>query len=110
MTTLSLEQAARLTGWSKMILARAFVGSKEEDSNNSDGAEVARVYPFPAPSETMAELRTRVALAEERLTELKAMLEDIRRDRDTWREQAKTRLLPAPTTTVSWWRRLRRTG
>ena len=58
--------------------------------------------------ETMAELRTRVALAEERLTELKAMLEDMRRDRDAWREQAQTRLLPAPA--VSWWRRLRTTG
>ena len=113
MTTLSLEQAARFTGRGKMILARAisgrlFTGSKEEDGNNSDGAEVACVYPFPAPSETMAELRTRVALAEERLTELKATLEDMRRDRDAWREQAQTRLLPAPA--VSWWRWLRRTG
>src|SRR5215470_17898475 len=113
MTTLSLEQAARLTGRGKMILARAisgrfFVGSKEEDGNNSDGAESARVYPFPAPVESVAELRTRLALAEERLTELKTMLEDMRRDRDAWREQAQTRLLPAPA--VSWWRRLRRTG
>ena len=95
MTTLSLEQAARLTGWSKMILARAFVGSKEEDSNNSDGAEVARVYPFPAPVETVAESRTRLTLAEERLSELRAMLEDVRHDRDAGREQAQTRLLPA---------------
>src|SRR5262245_35397986 len=115
MTTLSLEQAARLTGRGKMILARAisgrlFAGSKEEDGNNSDSAEVARVYPFPAPSETMAELRTRAALAEERLTELKSMLEDMRRDRDAWREQARTRLLPAPAAPMSWWRWLRTTG
>jgi hypothetical protein len=27
---------------------------------------------------------------------LKAMLEDMRRDRDAWREQAQARLLPAP--------------
>ena len=59
--------------------------------------------------ETVAELRTRVALAEERLTELKAMLEEMRRDRDAWREQAQTRLLPAPAT-PSWWRWLRTTG
>jgi hypothetical protein len=47
---------------------------------------VARVYPFPAPVEPVAKLRTRLTLAEERLTELKAMLEDMRRDRDAWRE------------------------
>jgi hypothetical protein len=55
-------------------------------------------------------LRTRLALAEERLSELKAMLEDMRRDRDAWREQALTRLLPAPATRMSWWPWLRRTG
>jgi len=74
-----------------------------------DAAESARVYPFPAPVETVAELRTRVALAEERLTELKATLEDMRRDRDAWREQAQTRLL-APPTPKSWWQWLRATG
>ena len=115
MTTLSLGQAARLTGRGKTILARAisgrfFTGSKEDGGHNMDGAESARVYPFPAPVETVAELRTRLALAEERLSELKAMLEDIRRDRDAWREQAQTRLLPAPSAAMSWWRWLRTTG
>jgi hypothetical protein len=115
MTTLSLGQAARLTERGKTILTRAisgrlFAGSKEDGRNNSDGAEVARVYPFPAPRETMAELRGRLALAEERLTELKTMLEDMRRDRDAWREQAQTRLLTAPAATMSWWRWLRTTG
>src|SRR5262249_60548973 len=62
MTTLSLEQAARLTGRGKTILARAisgrlFASGKEDRSNNGDEAEVARVYPFPAPSETTAESR-----------------------------------------------------
>jgi hypothetical protein len=114
MTTLSLGQAARLTGRGKTILARAissrlFVGSKEKDGgDNAEAADLARVYPFPAPVETAAELRTRLVLAEERLAELKAMLEDMRRDRDAWREQAQTRLLPAPT--MSWWRRLHKTG
>jgi hypothetical protein len=115
MTTLSLEQAARLTGRGKTILARAisgrfFTGSKEDGDHNMDAAESARVYPFPAPVETVAELRTRLALAEERLTDLKAMLEDMRRDRDAWREQAQTRLLPAPAAPTSWWRWLRTTG
>jgi hypothetical protein len=99
----------------KTIIARAisgrlFASSKEDRGNNTDKAEVARVHPFPDPRETMAELRTRLALAEERLTELKAMLEDMRRDRDAWREQAQTRLLPAPAAPMSWWRWLRATG
>jgi hypothetical protein len=114
MTTLSLGQAARLTGRGKAIFARAISGrftvSKKDGDHGMDAAESARVYPFPAPVETMAELRTRVALGEERLTELKGMLEDMRRDRDAWREQAQTRLLPAPATPMSWWRWLRTTG
>ena len=57
-----------------------------------------------------AELRSRLDLAEERLTELKAMLEDMRRDRDAWREQAQTRLLAAPAASAPWWRWLRRTA
>ena len=108
MTMLSLGQAARLTGRGKTILGRAISGrlfpaSKEDGGSNINGAESARVYPFPALVETVAELRTRLTLAEERLAELKAMLEDMRRDRDAWREQAQTRLLPAPTARMSWW-------
>jgi hypothetical protein len=115
MTTLSLEKAARLTGRGKTILSRAisgrlFAGSKEDGGSNIDAAELARVYPFPVPGETVTELRNRLALAEERLTELKAMLEDMRRDRDAWREQAQTRLLPAPAAPMSWWRWLRTTN
>jgi hypothetical protein len=115
MTTLSLGQAARLTGRGKTMLARAisgrlFAASKEDGGSNIDGAESARVYPFPAPVETVAELRTRLTLAEERLSELKAMLEDMRRDRDAWREQAQTRLLPAPAARMPWWRWRRTTG
>ena len=108
MTILSLGQAARLTERGKTIFARAIsgrlTGNKKDGDHGMDAAESARVYPFPAPVGTVAELRTRVALAEERLTELKAVLEDMRRDRDAWREQAQTHLLPAPATRMSWWR------
>jgi hypothetical protein len=115
MATLSFEQAARLTGHGKAILARAisgrlFAGGKEDCDSNIDGAEAAPVYPLPAPVETRVELRTRLTLAEERLTELKAMLEDMRRDRDAWREQAQTRLLAPPAASPSWWRWLRKTA
>ena len=114
MTTLSLEQAARPMGRGKTILARAMSGrlftASEDGAHNVEAAELARVHPLPAPIETVAELRTRLALAEERLSELKAVLEDMRRDRDAWREQAQTRLLPAPAAPMSWWRWLRTTG
>src|SRR5262249_25127887 len=77
MATLSLEQAARLTGQGKAILARAisgrlFAGNKEDGNPNVDSDEVAPLYPLPTPVETRTELRSRLALAEERLTELKA--------------------------------------
>jgi hypothetical protein len=108
MKTLSLGQAARLRERGKTIFARAitgrfFTGSKEDGGSNIEDTESARVYPFPAPIETAAELRTRLTLAEERLSELKAMLEDMRRDRDAWREEAQTRLIPAPAARMSWW-------
>ena len=113
MTTLA--QASQLTERGRTILARVisgglFAGSKDDGGSKIEGAESARVYPFPAPVEAPAELRARLALADERLAELKAMLEDMRRDRDAWREQAQTRLLPAPPAPMSWWRWLRTTG
>jgi hypothetical protein len=113
MTTLA--QASQLTERGRTILARVisgglFAGSKDDDGSKIEGAGSPRVYPFPAPVEAPAELRARLALADERLAELKAMLEDMRRDRDAWREQAQTRLLPAPPTPMSWWRWLRTTG
>jgi hypothetical protein len=111
MKTHSLRQAARLREHGKTIFARAisgrfFAGSKEDDGSNFEDAASAHVYPFPAPVETPAELRSRLALAEERLTELKAMLEDMRRDRDA----AQTRMLPAPAAPMSLCRWLRSTG
>jgi hypothetical protein len=70
MKTLSLGQAARLREHGKTIFARAISGrlfaGYKEDGANIDSAESARVYPFPAPVETAAELRSRLALAEER--------------------------------------------
>ena len=70
----------------------------------------------------LAEATVRAALAEERLSDLKAMLEEMRggieelkRDRDEWRTQAQTLRLalpkpeakPAP---MPWWQWLRSTG
>jgi hypothetical protein len=96
--------------FARAISGRLFTANNEEGGDNTDAAGVARVYPFPAPRETAAELRTRLTLAEERLTELKAILEDMRRDRDAWREQAQMRMLPPPAAPRTWRRWLRPTG
>jgi hypothetical protein len=76
MKTLSLGQAAQLRKHGKTIFARAISGrlfaGYKEDGANIDSAESAHICPFPAPVETAAELRSRLALAEERLTELNA--------------------------------------
>jgi hypothetical protein len=58
----------------------------------------------------LAVAQQRAAQAEERLAELKALVDDLRRDRDAWREQAQARVLPAPGAKISWWRWLRSTG
>src|SRR5262245_55256040 len=73
-------------------------------------AERARLVTVAPTLSPMPNGKHLSGAAEERLTELKAMLEDMRRDRDAWREQAQTRLLPAPASAMLWWRWLRTTG
>jgi hypothetical protein len=70
--------------------------------------------------DVLAEANTRAALAEARLSDLKAMLndmrggvEDLKRDRDEWRAQAQALRLALPkpeSAPVSWWRWLRATA
>jgi hypothetical protein len=52
----------------------------------------------------------RLALAEERLSDLKATLADMKDQRDKWQAQAERLALAAPLTTPAparpWWRRL----
>jgi hypothetical protein len=72
--------------------------------------------PAPMPrhatedAAALAMAHQRTAQAEERLAELKAMLEDLRQDRDAWRDQAQRLALPSPQSSRSWWRWLRSTG
>jgi hypothetical protein len=70
-------------------------------------------YARPADVAEAAALATaqqRAAQAEERLSELKAVLEDMHSDRDAWRDQAQRLALPSPQSSRSWWRWLRSTG
>ena len=124
MTTLMLGQAARMTGLGKTTLARAIragrlSATRDETGRYSiDGAELARVYPFPAPTEDQdatgggtddvvhqatinaqrAALAGEVAALREMLAMMREQLDDTRRDRDEWRDQAQRLALTSPAT------------
>jgi hypothetical protein len=79
----------------------------------ADAVGDAAVTPHHAVGATaaLAAAQQRAAVAEERLAELKTLLEDMKRDRDAWRDQAQGRLLPAPAAKpMSWWRWLKTTA
>ncbi len=130
MAMLTLVEAARKTGLATLAKAirsgRLSASRKEDGSYEIDPAELAQVYPFPAPGEKVAatfpavrgatpdvadaELRYRISRAEESLIELKSALEEMRSQRDAWQAMAKAKLVPANRATLSWWRWRRRTG
>jgi hypothetical protein len=90
------------------------------DATDGNGAEERSVTAGDIG--VLAEATLRAALAEQRLSDLKALLEDMRggveemkRDRDEWRTQAQALRLALPKpepnpAAVSWWRWLRSTG
>jgi hypothetical protein len=55
---------------------------------------------------SLAEAHQRAILAEQRLSDAKAALEERKADRDAWREQAQRLAISAPETRRSCWRRL----
>ena len=115
----TLGQAARATGKSKTTIQRAISSGKvsaEKTVNgvwNIDPSELHRVYPEVSlgtvatpgnggvrdPS-LQQELQHEIALRDEQLaaarkevSRLEAQVEDLRSDRDAWREQAQRKLL-----------------
>jgi hypothetical protein len=58
----------------------------------------------------LAELNARATLTQQRLAELKAMLDEMRMERDAWRDQALRLASPAPASSITLWRWLRSTG
>src|SRR5436190_13757223 len=110
-----------------MNITRAIKCSGLSASCKEDGNyEIAPVAPTPVPRRSHAlvpsraarlaylrndeELRRRVALAEERLADLKVALEDMRAQRDAWQAMAQARIRPAPASSTSRWPWLRATG
>ena len=118
MAVVTLGEAARLPGLGKTTLARVI--------------ELARVYPFPAPTvaadttvtatgptEPLATpistgatvaLEAQIAGLREVGELLRRQLDDVREDRDRWRGQAERLALTRPPSSRSWWRRLALSG
>ena len=133
--SLSLAEAAAATGTNRTTILRAIKVGKVSASRDAHGnwvvepAELHRVYP-PVEQRTLgnrnathyraqiaeAAQAAQIAALRETADLMRAQLEDVRRDRDRWRDQAQavTRQLadartPAPTPEPAprpWWRRL----
>jgi hypothetical protein len=122
----TLTSAATATGLNRTTILRAIKSGKISGTKDEHGewhiepAELHRVYPPVAQRDASpqyapgedAELRMRATLAEARLADLKAILDDMRSQRDHWQSMAQ-RLAITDQRTASptsqsqpWWRRL----
>jgi hypothetical protein len=119
----TLGQAAKATGKSKTTIQRAVAKgliSGEKGQNGEyriDPSELHRVFPLKnsgtVPDNTVwnetrpygdpAELAARIKGLEEMLVREREALEEIRADRDAWKQQA-TALLTGPPQSGRWWR------
>ena len=123
----SLDQAARLTELGKITITRAIKCSWLPARRKEDGSyEIDPGEPEPSARRLNAlipwratrlahqradeELRHRLALAEARLADLKATLEDMRAQRDAWQEMAQARIRPPRSSALSRWQWLRSAG
>jgi hypothetical protein len=128
----SLAEAAAACGLNKTTILRAIKAGKISGTKDEHGgwfvepAEVHRVYPpaderngakgsrsdtqYPAQhpdTVALVEAKGRAELAESRLAYLKAALDELRSDRDAWREQAqRLAIADQRVASRSWWRRL----
>jgi hypothetical protein len=124
MAALSLGQAARVTGLGRITITRAIKSRWHSASRKDDGSyEIDTVEPGSSAKRMRslipwrnaravqemadAELRHRVALAEDKLAELKTALDDMRAQRDAWQAMAQARIRPAPASAMSRWPWLR---
>ena len=125
----SLAAAAAAAGLNKTTVLRAIKSGKISGTKTETGewqveaAELHRVYPpvartelrtdaaqrdaAPSDMPTDLETRLRASLAEQRLSDLKSALADMREQRDKWQAQAErlAGLLP-DNRPKSWWKRL----
>jgi hypothetical protein len=118
---LTAREAGERVGKTRQAIIKAIrkgTISAAKDDNGEwriDPAELFRVYPPVSQvddtdhaTETVQDtdgLRREIEVLRERLAEKDEVIDDLREDRDRWREQA-TRLLPAPQPRRGFWRRL----
>jgi ArsR family metal-binding transcriptional regulator len=118
----TLGQAAKATGKSKTTIQRAVAKglvSAEKGQNGEyriDPAELHRIFPLKnsgtvpenaiwnetRPLGDSAELTARIKGLEEMLVREREALDEVRADRDAWKQQA-TALLSGPPRTRRWW-------
>lgn len=126
--SLTLAQAAAACGLDKSTVRRAVKSGRISGTRDEHGvwrveaAELHRYWPPRAATEEPAQALNFAALpdtaqgAAERTGEaatgllvqtLQGVIEDLRKDRDHWRDLAEQRTLPKPAERMSWWRWLR---
>jgi hypothetical protein len=120
MTALAFDQVARLSGLGRITITRAIKSCWHSASRKAHGScEIELVEPEPSARRLHAlipwrparradlradeEFRHQLALAEERLADLKAALEDMRAQRDAWQAMAQARIRP-PRSSFPWLR------
>jgi hypothetical protein len=120
----TLGKAGAAVGMNKSTILRAIKAGKISASRDEHGqwaiepAELHRVYPpvaagpngsgaahrdATAHAIALAEANGRLALVELEVVQLRARVEDLRRDRDEWRTQAQRLALTDQRARRSWW-------
>jgi excisionase family DNA binding protein len=115
----TLAEAAAACGVDKSTIRRAVRSGRISGTRDEAGVwhvepvELHRVFPpiaAPAADTTaMPAAAPADAAVNNLVAELKLVVEDLRRDRDAWREQAQRLALPPPRR-APWWRWMRATG
>jgi hypothetical protein len=120
MPAYSLAQAAQACGVNRSTVLRAIksgriTGTKDELGQwHVEPVELHRIFApaeatpkaVPQHAQPDAELRLRAELAEQRLSDLKTALDDMRGQRDHWQEIASRLVLADSSRSRPWWRRL----
>lgn len=117
----TLAEAAQACGMDKSTIRRAVKSGRISGTRNDFGvwlvepAELHRIFPAVTKAEADTAATPRQAAAtDELVAELRAVIADLRRDRDEWRDQAQRLALPKPAAAAaaprSLWRWLRTTA
>jgi hypothetical protein len=102
----SMGEAARQSGMSKATIHRHIKSGKLSAVRNADGsyaidpAELFRAYPAPKQPETVSERQHETPVTPDEtgreIALLRERVEELKQDRDAWRQQAERLLLNGP--------------